>query len=174
MFLKKMRLAAKPRTIVSLAGEEMKKDVTTNLQLNLSRTVDLLRQKNHCLEKYYWINETEMVKMKVGDFDSIEEFYFARNRILEAINLLDDELAKLTQQQSHAVPSLGTAAEVEAILQAKDELVRSILDQDMQILGLVDREKSEIIRELKSTQTTKKAVGAYAQSERMKQLERED
>jgi predicted KAP-like P-loop ATPase len=139
----------------------------------MDRMIALLRDKNHNLEKFYWINEQEMLNFGVGNFDAVEDFYGARERILSQINDLDtliDEECSLVRTEN--IPS-AFREEVETLLRAKDELVKAILAQDLQILDYIEREKSNIIRELRASATAKRAVGAYANAERIKHLDQE-
>lgn len=138
----------------------------------MDRVIALLREKNHHLEKYYWVNEQELINFGAGNFDSVEEFYQARDVILDMIrkieSLIEEENSTLSGQASD-----DQRSEVELLLRSKDELVKSILAQDLQVLAYIEREKSNIIRELRANATAKRAVGAYANSERLKNLDQE-
>ena len=138
----------------------------------METVIVLLREKNHHLEKFYWVNEQELINFGVGNFDTIESFYQARERLLDAIKCVDG----LIEIENRKMPTEVTDVyrdEVELLLQSKDELVKSILAQDLQILVYIEREKSNIIRDLRANSTAKRAVGAYAQAERNKQLDQE-
>ena len=49
------------------------------------RIINLLNQKNHFLEKFYSINETELLNFSKGNFDNLEDFYQSRERILSIV-----------------------------------------------------------------------------------------
>ena len=139
----------------------------------MDRIVALMRDKNHHLEKFYWINEQELLNFGVGNFESVENFYGARERILNSINELD---ALIDDESALANPADIVEAvrdELETLLRSKDELVKAILAQDLQVLAYIEHEKSNIIRELRASATAKRAVGAYANAERIKQLDQE-
>lgn len=138
----------------------------------MERVIAFLREKNHCLEKFYWLNEQELINFGSGNFDSVEEFYHAREQILAQIKcldgMIDDESAR-----SQVETTRVQREEAESLLKAKDEVVKSILGQDLQILAYIEKEKSNIIRELRANKQAKRAVGAYANTERMRQLDGE-
>ena len=134
--------------------------------------VALLREKNHQLEKFYWVNEQELINFGAGNFDSVEEFYQARERLLTNINTIEQHLEQENARLTGAA-SENHRSEIETLFRSKDELVKAILAQDLQILAYIEREKSNIIRELKANANAKRAVGAYANSERLKQLDQE-
>ena len=136
----------------------------------MERVIELLREKNFFLEKFYFVNEQELLNFSVGDFEQVEAFYQARDKILELIGEIDETVAKETTASTGTV-SAELRREAEHILSSRDELVKQILAQDLQILEYIEKEKSHIIRELSSNTKARKAVGAYAQTERAKQLE---
>jgi len=138
----------------------------------MERVIALLREKNHCLEKFYWLNEQELINFGGGNFESVEAFYQAREKILGQIQCLDGMLSDESARTSANV-SDQLREEASALLQSKDELVKSILAQDLQVIEYIEKEKSNIIRELRSTKHAQRAVGAYANAERMRTLEGE-
>lgn len=138
----------------------------------METVIALLREKNHQLEKFYWVNEQELINFGAGNFDTVEEFYQARESLLKRISVIDSHLEPESQLVSSEI-SPEHKAEIEALLQSKDELVKAILAQDLQILEYIEKEKSNIIRELKETAKARKAVGAYANSEKLKFLDQE-
>ena len=56
------------------------------------RVVDLLNQKNHYLEKFYALNESEISVMAQGEFENLNSFYQTREQILEVIQYIDRQL----------------------------------------------------------------------------------
>jgi HPt (histidine-containing phosphotransfer) domain-containing protein len=131
---------------------------------HMERVIAILREKNHLLEKFYWINEQEIINFGGGNFETVENFYQAREQLLALIGMLDQNIEELVAVVDQV--TAGKKSEVAALLQSKDELVKAILDQDLQILTYIDKEKSNIIRELHTNKQAKKAVSAYASSER--------
>ena len=138
----------------------------------MDRVIALLRDRNHCLEKFYWINEQELINFGVGNFDAVEEFYQARDKILDHIKVIDGMISEENSRENVVVTDVHRS-EAQILLASKDELVKSILAQDLQVLTYIEKEKSNIIRELRGNAQAKKAVGAYASSERLKVLDGE-
>ncbi len=136
----------------------------------MERVIALLREKNHCLEKFYWLNEQELINFGTGNFDSVDEFYQAREQILTQIQCVEGMLAEISARPTAQV-TVVLREEAAALLKSKDEVVKSILAQDLQILAYIEKEKSNIIRELRANKQAKRAVGAYANTERMRALE---
>lgn len=139
----------------------------------MERVIELMREKNQCLERFYWVNEQELINFGAGNFDTVEAFYQAREKILEIIADIDATIEGHNSSQTSNAVSDTHRSEAHALLASKDELVKAILAQDLQILTYIEKEKSNIIRELKATSRAKRAVGAYANSERLKQLDQE-
>lgn len=136
----------------------------------MERVIALLREKNDYLEKFYAINEHELINFAAGDFENVEIFYQTRDKFLELIHcvdqLLEDERNRMfindTDENRH---------EVSRLFAEKDRLANAILAQDVEILAHIDREKTKIIKELRGTQQARRAVGAYASLERAKAME---
>ena len=136
----------------------------------MERAISLLREKNSYLEQFFLVNEHELINLGAGDFDNIEAFYQAREKILELIRCIDQMMNEESHRISTGIVTTVIKAEAEELLQSKDEWVESILAQDLQILAYIDREKSNIIRELRYTNQARRAVGAYRSHEIVNQL----
>lgn len=139
----------------------------------MERVIALLREKNHCLEKFYWVNEQELINFGSGNFDSVEAFYQAREQLLETVNSIDRMLEEECDRANVQITGFQRE-DATALLKSKDELVKSILAQDLQILTYIEKEKSNIIRELRSNKQARRAVGAYANAERMRAIDSDD
>jgi len=124
------------------------------------RIITLLNQKNHYLEKFYSLNETELLNFVRGDFNSLDSFYQMRDKILEIIKYIDSEIDH-AQVRSEGELTLEIKLQIRESLAIKDEYVSRILAQDLEILACIENEKSNIIRELQSISRTKSAVGRY-------------
>jgi hypothetical protein len=124
--------------------------------------VKLLEDKNSHLKKFYEINEAELLNFVDGNFDNLEIFYQSRETILDLIRCIDnlvDEAAN-TQNPKSIIPDSVKKAAL-ATMTEKNEIVTMILEQDLQILSVIERAKSDIIKELKQVQAARKAVGSY-------------
>ncbi|HMN69473.1 MAG TPA: flagellar protein FliT [Bdellovibrionales bacterium] len=124
--------------------------------------INLLKDKNYHLEKFFQLNEGELLNFTEGNFDNLEVFYQSRETILDLIRCIDRliEAAAATHSGAEDV-SLGQKQEMLNCMNLKNDVVQRILGQDLQILSVIEQEKSGIIKELRQVQAGKKAVGAY-------------
>ena len=84
------------------------------------RIITLLNQKNHYLEKFYSLNETEIIHFSAGYFDNLDSFYQTREKILEMIKYLDGEIDKFRRDDAHVLKQ--SAAATVAITDAVDRI----------------------------------------------------
>lgn len=134
--------------------------------------INLLKDKNYHLHKFYQLNESELVNFSEDCFDNLEVFYQSRETILDLIRCIDRliEAASQTQDPTAQI-SDQHKKEVLAEMNTKSDLVTRILAQDLQILSVIEQAKSNIIKELRQVQSTKKAVGAYKSGEPRNKLD---
>jgi hypothetical protein len=136
----------------------------------MERVIALLKEKNDYLEKFYAVNEHELINFTAGDFENVEIFYQTRDKFLDLIRCIDGLLEE-ENTRIHVNVSETGRAEVVRLFNEKDKIVALILSQDLQVLEHIEKEKSKIIRDLRGTQQARRAVGAYASLERAKALE---
>ncbi len=124
--------------------------------------INLLKDKNFHLEKFLQLHESELLNFLEGNFDNLEVFYQSRETILDLIRCIDRLIDAAADSQG-PVPAVTSEHKREMLgcMNAKNDLVQRILAQDLQILSVIEQEKSSIIKELRSVQSGKKAVGAY-------------
>lgn len=148
----------------------------------MQRIINLLQEKNHYLEKFYALNESELVNFSLGNFEGLENFYNTRERILEIVKYIDERLnqtdiaSKDLNLDGLAVPSQGSAQEIHQVklaLRTKDEYVSRIIEQDLDVLACIEAAKSNIIRELQDVRRVRKAVGGYKMPSFIKRLDEE-
>lgn len=140
----------------------------------MQRIISLLQEKNHYLEKFYSLNETELVNFSMGNFETLETFYNTRERILEILKYIDGQL----EQENSALLDAANVPSDERLLikqamHAKDEYVGRIIEQDLEILACIEAAKSNIIRELQDVRRARKAVGGYKSPTFNKRLDEE-
>ena len=126
----------------------------------MESVIRLLEQKNHYLEKFYSLNEDELINFSQGVFDTIEDFYKMRDHILKMIKYLDSEVETLQAKGDVKITPEGQRA-VRTCLAIKDEYVNRILAQDLEILSCIESAKSDIIRELQEIRKAKSVMGKY-------------
>jgi len=137
------------------------------------KLVELLDEKNQYLEKFFELNETELHCFADGNFDNVENFYQSREKILDIVRcidaLVDDEVSTIAD----VMVTAGIRAEIQDLMDHKDRMAKEILAQDLKLLAAIEDEKSNIIRELKSTKQTRKVVSAYHSGQTSRQLDEE-
>ncbi len=140
----------------------------------MQRTISLLKDKNTYLERFYELNETELSNFANRNFDGLENFYATRDSLLEMIREIDERIDKENRDANDSfVASQKEKIEIELMLKEKNQWVKAILAQDLHILSSVEKEKSSIITELRSTARAKKVVGAYHSGTQNTQLDEE-
>ncbi len=127
------------------------------------KTVQLLNEKNHFLEKFYSLNEKQLVQLSASQFENIEYFYNQREDILKIIKYIDAELSR-THNDEVAMNAAITGQDQAAVrecLRIKDIFVNRIIEQDVQIISLIEKLKNNIITELKTVRGARRAMTGY-------------
>ena len=139
------------------------------------RIANLLDQKNHYLEKFYSLNETEIKKFLSGNFDGLERFYDNRERVLEIIKYIDSQIDSIHNQIMGTPDADHPQAKthIASALRIKDQYVTRIMEQDLEILSCIEATKNSIIRELNDLKKGKKAVAGYRAPDFQKNLNEE-
>jgi hypothetical protein len=139
----------------------------------VQKLMELLDEKNQYLERFFELNESELLNFADGYFDNVESFYQAREKILDIVRcidaLVDDEVVLISEDGV----SQAMRIEMKDLMAQKDKLAKQILVQDLQVLAAIETEKSNIIRELKSTGQSRKAVAAYRSGPAARQIDEE-
>lgn len=127
------------------------------------KTIQLLNEKNHFLEKFYSLNEKQLVQLSASRFENVEHFYNQREDILKIIKYIDAELARA--QENEVAMNLAVSEQdqmaVKECLRVKDIFVNRIIEQDIQIISLIERLKTNIINELKTVRGARRAMAGY-------------
>jgi hypothetical protein len=138
------------------------------------RIVTLLNEKNHYLEKFYSLNEVELVNFAQGQFDNLESFYQTRERILDVLKYVDAQIEKAHDDIGMtAEVSESARTEIKMALKIKDEYVTRIIEQDIQVLACIEMAKNSIIKELQEVRRGRKAVGGYKSNQFLNRVDEE-
>lgn len=134
----------------------------------MQKIIDLLTEKNNCLQKFFYINEQELLNFMDGSFENVEVFYNTRDHLLEIVRVIDKHIDKHLAEEnqtpgSEALIPGAIRQRVEAAMREKDALVKAILAQDIQILSLIEKEKNQIIKDLQAVKKSRRIAGAYSQ-----------
>ena len=127
------------------------------------RLIQFLNEKNHFLEKFFTLNESQITRLEAGKFEDLELFYNQREDLLKIVKYIDSEIHKAHMLHKDIVGQFSEEqkAEIRESMRTKEAYVRRILEQDLQVLGMIDDAKSMIIKELKGVQNTRKALTGY-------------
>ncbi len=127
------------------------------------RIVNLLEEKNLYLEKFYKLNEAELVNLADDIHDNIENFYAAREGLLKMVSKIDDlveEQIKINDIDIKKATGLVKKRIINAF-SIKNELVNLILSQDLQIISYIEKAKSSLIQELSEVNKARNVMQAY-------------
>lgn len=129
----------------------------------MNRIINLLNEKNHYLENFYSLNETELENFKIGDFNNLDYFYNTREGILKAIAYIDAQIHLFQKNNEHYQNSLSDdmRKEIKMAFKIKEEYVARILESDLHVLSCIETAKTSIIRELQNLHKDRKAVAGY-------------
>ena len=98
----------------------------------------MLEQKNSYLLEFHKINNEEMNRLSEGCADHLEDFYYSRELLLNAIDKLDKQIQEKEQKPAPLV-GVSEKNKLKKLLSLKKSMILSILDQDLTILSLVER-----------------------------------
>ncbi|MEW6057367.1 MAG: flagellar export chaperone FlgN [Bdellovibrionota bacterium] len=128
--------------------------------------VELLERKNVCFRNFYKLCEYFLEEIAQGETKNLEDFQRRRQKLIKVIEELESKIS-LWIAESGADENLKesysdeTRSKISQLLDQKDSLVHSILNIDLQILGHIDRLKSQTIQRLQEIQTGRKTINAY-------------
>ena len=127
------------------------------------RLIQFLNEKNHFLEKFYTLNESQINKLTAGSYEDLELFYNQREDLLKIIKYIDNEINKAHMLHKDIVGqfTVEQKTEIRESMRTKEAYVRRILEQDLQVLGMIDDAKSMIIKELQGMQKARRALNGY-------------
>ncbi|MBO9666599.1 MAG: hypothetical protein J7501_07270 [Bdellovibrio sp.] len=140
----------------------------------MHRIISLLNEKNHYLEKFYSLNEVELVNFAQGQFDNLQHFYQTRERILDVLKYVDAQIDRAHNDMGETITMAETdRQQVKEALTIKDEYVSRIIEQDIQVLACIEMAKNSIIKELQEVRKNRKAIGGYKTNTFTKRLDEE-
>lgn len=139
----------------------------------MTRIITLLNEKNHYLEKFYSLNESELKNFLLSNFDGLEYFYNSREKILEIIKYIDAQIDVERMKEDSDTATEKIKMDIKRALMIKDQYVERILQQDLEILSCIETAKNDIIRELKDVRHGRKAVSGYKSKTHHNRLDEE-
>ncbi len=125
----------------------------------VQKIIDLVHHKNHFLEKFFSLNDTQITGLMSAEFQGLEHFYQARENLLKIIGEVDQKLSGMLEQRMSIQPE--DRHTLRQALDKKDHLVKEIISQDLKIMSLIQKAKDAIISELKEVRQAKQTIGKY-------------
>jgi hypothetical protein len=123
----------------------------------------LLEQKNHFLERFLLLCKTYRSKLLAGDSNDIDLFQQSRQQILNIVEYFDNYIERITAslpENPDAIPPRYRKA-VRELIQSKDEIVREILNVDVEVLGLLQIMQDNLDNDLADVRKSKRLTNAY-------------
>ena len=102
--------------------------------------ISVLEQKNSYLLEFHRINTDELRRLSEGCADNLENFYYSRELLLDAIKKLDDQISS-NKLNKNLFIHVSYKNKLLDILNLKRKMVKSILNQDLAIISLVNQIK---------------------------------
>jgi hypothetical protein len=121
----------------------------------------LLKEKNFYLEKFFEESEKERKSFKARKFENLQALYKTRESILLNIADIDEKITSVNLRKMELDEK--TKGELSGILENKKQIISKILDQDLQIISCVEKEKSSIINKISSLREGKMLINKYRQ-----------
>ena len=144
----------------------------SNGEDRMKEIINLLGEKNDCLEKFLDLNKKEIENFNRGHFDNLRNFYENREVLLQLINKIDDQIGSLNIEAEKQTKMDDACRQIIAkSLAHRKDLVANILALDLEILSLIEVTKSQIIKDLVSVRVARKAIKGYHSGSAMPQLD---
>ena|ERR1035438_4401520 len=125
------------------------------------KTLKLLEEKNMYLEKFLGLNRERLDHLLKGDFADLERFRGDREMILNIVKHIDSLIEARSKDVNDDDIDASAKQKVSMMLQRKDSLVKSILSQDIDIMQIIEKAKSEIILELRKVSSARRTIGQF-------------
>lgn len=135
------------------------------------RLIQLFEKKNHYLEKFFALNELQLKLLQSGEIGTLDEFYLKREKILEIINYIDSQASEFYQDHGNQEAIKLNQKAINKLLFIKDEYVHHILEQDLNILEIIDRIKSNLLTEITDIKSNRVALGKYHTQNRQTKID---
>lgn len=119
------------------------------MQKELLLLFEALERKNSYLLEFHKINMEELTRLSNGRIDNLENFYYSRELLLNAINKLDDSISKNKWNENLKI-NKAEKKRIKDMLNLRRKMIMSIVDQDLTILSLVDKIQDKELKSLAS------------------------
>lgn len=136
--------------------------------------LELLKEKKHFLQEFNKINSKEIVNFQNNNYNNIDIFYNSRESLLEILKYIDQKIENISlltpmrqsrtqlNHEKYTIIEVNSNEKLIVFLKLEIKSIsQEILNQNMEILSMIDQEKSSIIKELQNINKNKKNFGSY-------------
>ncbi len=129
--------------------------------------LDLFKKKKHFLSEFAQLGSVELKRFQNHDFSHLESFYNSRESLLELIKYIDQKIEDMETSEDFKKEQRSQrfienkAPHLDLLKVEMKVLTQEILKKDLEILSLIDREKSLLIKDIQSVRKNKKHVSSY-------------
>lgn len=126
----------------------------------MTNIIAILNEKNQLLGHFLKLTAEEHQRLSSGNFEKLQLFYETREGLLKLIKLLDqktDHFLNHAQEEANA----SVKSTVRALFEKKERIVEQILEKDLEIISFIEKEKNDVIKNLRDTTRGKRVLGAY-------------
>jgi hypothetical protein len=127
----------------------------------MSKVLELLKEKNFYLERFLEESKKERGRFKARKFENLDQLYNKREQILLNIQSIDRRIADICEKEQGEHLNPPKRGEVAAMLEQIKGNVRSIMEEDLQIISFVENEKTKIIKEIGNTKEGRRVLKGY-------------
>jgi hypothetical protein len=139
----------------------------------MSEVLKLLKKKTFFLTEFRRINEHELQNFANGHFEGLDHFYLNRERLLEIIQTIDSDLSILSQSEVSVAPPSTVRNQVSEQQEQIARLAKTIVQQDLDLLTLMEDARTKIIQELQTISKNKKGFSSYKTKVEHRQFDEE-
>ena len=128
---------------------------------NMKKVLELLNEKNFYLERFLEESKKERGRFKARRFENLDSLYQKREQILAYIHSIDSRIGEICENNGEELLAQPNKKDVQELLSKIKTNVRSIMEEDIEIISYIENEKTKIIREISQTREGRRALNGY-------------
>ena len=134
--------------------------------------IHLLSERNRYLSQFCVLNRVQIERLKKNNFEQLSEFYLMREQILAIVEKIEHLIHQKAESYNGPIDAQNRE-KIQSLLTEKDKIIKDIVDQDLAILSSIEKEKTNIITELKVLQKGRKVISSYKSGNRNSKIDEE-
>lgn len=135
------------------------------LKQELKNRIPLLKtlysQKKQFLLEFLKVTQEGNHLFSQGLFDSVDEYYFKRDKIIEILEFLNKKIDKLNLEKTPYSTLFSNSNDLKVLIDEISQITQEILEADLMALNHLDRFKNSIESQIQKLKTSKKVVSSY-------------